>query len=251
MDGLIRWYLGVFTPFTLLPTDQGFGTFSPLHFLWLGISAVAVAALVLAYKHLGEKGRRTMGTTMAWVAVAMVASQQLAFALSGTWTPGLLPLHACNLGEYLMVLYRPRRRPVVAMLLFTLGISGGVLAMVFPGWHWCPPLSWISICGFVEHILLVAFGLMVVVSGEYRPRWRDLGWALGVVALCVAVIRPLNDLCDANWFYVSGPADGSPLIPLIDVFGDPGYLVPYGAVLGALWAAMVAVARRLQGRAAR
>ena len=46
--------------------------------------------------------------------------------------------------------------------------------------------------------------------------------------------------------FVSTPADGSPLVAVASVFGNPGYLVPYAAALVGSFVAMHVIWERVE-----
>ena len=80
---------------------------------------------------------------------------------------------------------------------------------------------------------------MLLAGGDLRPRREDLRISLAFVAIYLAVVYPLNNALDTNFAFVSTPADGSPLVAVASVFGNPGYLVPYAAALVGSFVAML------------
>jgi len=66
------------------------------------------------------------------------------------------------------------------------------------------------------------------------------------VAIYLTVVYPLNKALDTNFAFVSTPADGSPLVAVASVFGNPGYLVPYAAALVGSFVAMHVIWERVE-----
>jgi len=210
----------------------GFSTFGSAHVAWLVAVAMLDVLVVRGYCGLPrgtEKGspRRRMMLVVALVPLALLVGDDVLMASWGVFSPQWWPLHTCNMCEYLLLVYALRPNRATGEVVFTLGLLGALLALVFPGWTNCAPYTYPCLCGFAEHGLLVAFVLMLLVGGDLHPRRKDLRISIAFVAAYLAVIYPLNKVLDTNFAFVSTPAYGSPLMAVAAVFGNPGYLVPY------------------------
>lgn len=235
------FYLRVFVPATWLPHGDGLALLGPVHLLWLLFCGLLIWGLVSLYRRLPApsqwKGsaRRRLLVGVAVVPLVLLASQQVSLIASGTYNATWLPLHACNVSEFLALAFALTLNVWCGELLFTLGVVGAVFALLFPGWAWCPALSWVAICGFLEHALTLALVLMALVGGELRPdvkRWPRVV-AIGLAMAGVAWL--VDKATGACFFYVNGGTSGNPLAVLVDIFGDPGYLVVYLAGIAAIW----------------
>ncbi len=231
----------------------GFALFGAEHLSWLAVCLAIVAAVLLAWRRLpGGEGpaspRRRMVLALSLVPVALLASDDLLMVATGTFSAPWWPLHFCNLAEYLCVAHALRPCRPTRELLLTLGLPGGCTALLFPGWSYCPALSWPAICGFLEHALVLALSLLAVSDPRTSPRWQDLAISCAVVGACVALFRWLNPILGTDFGFVNGAAANSPLEAWQAQWGSPGYLVPYAlafvAVAICLHAA-VALQRRL------
>jgi len=229
----------------------GFPTFGPAHVAWLAAVATMDVLVVRGYRSLPrgtEKGspRRRMMLVIALVPLALLVGDDVLMASWNVFSPQWWPLHTCNVCEYLLLVYALRPNRATGEVIFTLGLLGALLALVFPGWTSCAPYTYPCLCGFAEHGLLVAFVLMLLAGGDLRPRREDLRISLAFVAIYLAVVYPLNNALDTNFAFVSTPADGSPLVAVASVFGNPGYLVPYAAALVGSFVAMHVIWERVE-----
>jgi uncharacterized membrane protein YwaF len=93
------------------PDGTGFGTFSPIHFGVLGLLAVGIAALVVAYRRSDADQRRRTRLVVAWIVLLLEVFRQLAYLLAGVYSPDLLPLHLCAAATFAVFVdaIRPNR----------------------------------------------------------------------------------------------------------------------------------------------
>jgi uncharacterized membrane protein YwaF len=84
----------------------------------------------------------------------------------------------------------------------------------------------------------VAFPLMLMLSGEIRPRAKNL-WR---PALFLLIVTPpiyfINKALGTNFFFINSGSAGSPLELLIDVFGTRGFLFAFAGLLAVVWLLM-------------
>ena len=226
-------------PATLLPHDGGWPLFGRVHLLWLRYASAVVVLCTLLYRHLSsKKARKRMTWIVVIIPLVLLASQDIGFVVTGTFTPSWWPLHSCNACEYLGLLYAIWPAAWIGETLFCLSATGAVCALLFPGWAWCPPLSWPVICGFTEHSLMLALVLMKLSTGELVPSlkrlWQAVAFSGAYLVFCLAI----NERFGTNFMFVSTPAEGSPLEFFASWLGWPGYLVPYAAGILGIWVLM-------------
>lgn len=258
---------GFFEPSPLVMARRGDGRawalLGPEHLSWLAACMLACIVLTRVYRRLPagvspRSARHRMQVGVSAVPLLLLASLDAAMIATSSFTPPFWPLHSCNLCELLCLVYAllpggrtARLRAFIGEVLFTLGLSGAAFALLFPGWYYCDAWSWPSLCGFVEHALIVSFVVMLLAGGDLRPRRRDLPRGVAFALTCAALARALNARLGTNFFFVSVPMEGSPLTLFARLLGDPGYLVPYVACLIALWWGMHHWWELLQGRTER
>lgn len=236
------------TPTPLLPRGQGFGYFGPVHLAWIAYCVALVAGCTHAYLRASEKGRRRATWALAIAPLVLLASQDILMIASGTFTPAWWPLHSCNACEYLGLIYAAIPAAWIGETLFCLSATGAVCAILFPGWAWCPPLSWPVFCGFTEHSLMLTLVVAKVMSGELVPELRRMWQAIAFSGAYALFCMIVNARFGTNFMFLNAPAEGSPLIAFEQWLGYPGYLVPFLLGIVALWRGMYALAGRVQKR---
>ena len=221
-----------FTAEPLMWSGPGFDVFGPAHLAWLVVCAALVFSLVWAYARLPEglepKGpRRTMLLVVGIIPIALRVTHDGLSVAAGVYTPIWWPLHLCNLCELLCLTYALRPGRALGNVVFSLTTLGSTLALLFPGWSYCPPLTYASLCGFLGHALMLAFALMIVVGRDVRPGMRDVWQPVVALVAYACAIYPFNKAFGTNFAFLSKPANNSPLVAMAEAFGNPGYLVPY------------------------
>lgn len=241
----------------------GFEFFGADHLLCLGASAVLVVVVLAIYLRIPERpdgavggSRLTMLRIVSSIPVALVLAKSITYLALGQFEPLFWPLHVCNLCEFVGWGYalapNTRTGSRCADLLFCWGLTGCPSALVFPGWAWyCPAFCFASICGFIEHALVFACALCVVVGRAYVPEPRRVWFVLLVTVVCGIFFRLVNPLLGTNFFFVTNPVGaGGPFPWMVATFGDPGFLLAYLALAVCSWCALYGICR-LIGRLTR
>lgn len=230
----------VFTAQPLLLHSGGFSLFGPWHLLWLAVCALVVRGVLCLYRRDVREGRPSGAPgsypgsrvlrTCSCAMLALLASEDALMIASGTYTVAWWPLHFCNFAEYFCLAYAIRPNRPCRELLLTLGLSGGLMAMLFPGWLACPPYTWPVVCGFMEHALIFSVSLCAIDRPADAPRFKDLRVTYGFVVVYLVFFRWFNARMGSNFGFVSGPAWGTPIELWYDELGDPAYLIPYATL---------------------
>lgn len=193
-----------------------------------------------------SRPRRCLLLGMSLATLALLVWEDSLMAITGTFSIQWWPLHTCNMCEYISLAFTlaPRRSRVAdlhAEVLFTLGLPGALMALLFPGWSYCDPLTLPVFCGFMEHSLIVAFVLATLLGGDLRPRMRNAWMGMAFVVAYFAVMYPFNQHFSTNFAFISAPAANSPLSAWAASWGNPGYLIPYAIAFVTACLAMHAV----------
>lgn len=218
----------------LLWGGEGFDMFGPWHLLWLAVCAAVVALLLHGYRGLPATdawhgGRRRLVLAAAVIPNALLLWGDVLKVQTGTFSPNWWPLHLCNIAEYVCLWHAVAPSRVSRELLLCFGLTGGLCAMLFPGWTYCPPYTLPCVSGFMEHALVFAVSLMALDDPRQAPRWRDAWASLTFSAAYLAFFRWFNEAFGTNFGFVTSPAAGSPLEWWERALGNPGYLAPYVA----------------------
>ncbi len=230
-----------FTAESLMVDGPGFAPFGRGHLVSLALCGISVVGLVQAYGAMprddgtwGER-RRTLAT-IACAMLLMRLSHDAFCIVAGSFGASWWPLHLCNLCELLCAAYVLMPCDGLGQAVFGLALPSGLLALAFPGWSYCPLLTWASVCGFAEHAAMVSFALALAYGGDVAVRPRRAWVPILVLSCYLCAIFPLNHLLGTNFAFVNWPIAGTPLVPLADRFGNPGYLMPYlGIIVGTIY----------------
>ena len=223
--------------------------FGTAHLIWLAICLAAGALLVAAHRRLdarpAEKHRLELCITLTpFVLLAAHIASMLAW---GAFNASCLPLHICNLCEVLALVFALTGSRSCGTILYGVGMVGSLAALLFPGWSYAPAWSLPSVCGFGEHMLVLAFIVMKVRDKSIAPALGDIWQPLVLTGIYVAAIFPLNKLLGTNFAFVNWAPQGTPLLAWEQTFGNPGYITVYAAVFAALELALFLPWRRTDG----
>jgi hypothetical integral membrane protein (TIGR02206 family) len=218
-----------------IPDGLGFEHYGLKHILFLlGITAFVVLFGRL-YKRSGEWLRRRMRVGAALVIVLMEAMKQTLLAVQGNYTWEILPLHLCGMTIFLIAIHTLRPNRVTGEILYALSIPGAVFALLCADWTMYPIWNFFCLQSFLIHMMELAYPIMLLGTGEIRPRVGRL-W---IPALYLAVVTPiiyrLNHVWDTNFFFINEAAPGSPMSLLQGILGSPGYVFGTGGVVALVW----------------
>ncbi len=237
--------IGFFTPIAAMEEGSGFAIGSPFHIAYLALSALLVCTLVITYRHLrpgirGKTPRRIMLLCVSLTAIGLKMSELAIMMAWGVYNVFWWPLHPCNICALLCVLFAIVPNNPTGEVLYALGIPGGMAGLLFADWigRTAVVLNWFCLCGFVEHALLVAFPLMIISGGDFRPSMRRIWQPLAFVALCAPPVRLFNTHFGTNYWFINKPSPGSPLETWASLWGNPGYLVPFALLTLGIWTCM-------------
>ena len=234
----------------------GFETFGPEHLLWLVILAAAGAVLYRAASvQNGHHGTALTERVMLAAAVLPVLGRVLpAFyeIRKGIYGPDSLPLHVCSMAGYGCLVHfvlshkAYRSFQVLSELLFFPGLPGALLALLFPGWGWCRPFSFLSICEFLGHGGIVLYVLLRLRDGGICPGLQRAWIPVLFCAVYALVMIPFDKMTGMNYGFLLFPSPDSPLSGIAALAGTGiGYYAGYALlVLGIMAASYALVLRR-------
>ena len=232
--------LRFFTPEPLLDSGEGFSLYDPAHWIALLLCALLIAWLCRSQRSVAPeqrlRGRR-------WVGAAALLCELLrlgSFLLQGCLTRDYLPLHLCSLMVFLLFWHSRRPNAGLGELLYCAGMPGALLALLFPNWGCYAAWQFHSLLAFLGHSLLVAYPLMLVLSGECRPLPRRLPACFLALLVMAVPVYIFNVFFDTNYMFLLRPSKGSPLGFFAEQGGYAAYLLSYLAAMALAWAALYA-----------
>lgn len=186
--------------------------------LWFAMLAATVAAIPTARLWIREEKTRQkflgyLGIfAFLYLAVYKFCLSREDPAYFHIWNE--LPLNLCNINCILVaVAMLADCRPLKAYA-FLNGTLGAIIALVFPDPNFTgvPFLSAFGIGYWGFHFLVLFLAAGVVVIGGYRPRYKDLIWALSLLLGSAVIAHLINLLLratvfeGANYFFTFGLA---------------------------------------------
>lgn len=237
---------------------SGFECFGIQHIVWLFILVITGAATV---RYRPSRGRKA-GALLAVLGRVLPGLYEIG---KGVYGLSSLPLHICSMAGYGCFLHwllcRRKEKndtlitsvtvtdtPITAVtvtdtpitvlseLLFFPGLPGAFLALLFPGWGYLPPFSFLSACEFLGHFGIVLYVITSIREKALCPARRRALIPVCFCALYFAIIMPFDRATGMNYGFLLQSAPDSPLSWIEAVTGGgAGYYVLYAlVVLGAM-----------------
>lgn len=218
--------------------EEGFQLFGKEHVAMLAIITALTAVVVVMYmRH--ERIRRRLLLGIAFLLPTMEAVKILLLTYWGQMGLGFLPLHLCSLAIYLyppVAVMKPgKTRTVIGGFCCTVLLPATIAALLFPDWTMYPILGVMSLLSFAWHTLQLMLPLCLLLSGEIRPRFRDLWKSILMLFLFSIPVYLFDRATGYNYWFLLQPVPETPLETLYQAFGEKGYL----AALAGLAAAVI------------
>ena len=217
--------------------QEGFGRFSAGHWLWITGAVFACWALCRLYRSADGAGRRRLRLAVALSALGVELLRAALLAAAGRYGLTSLPLHLCGLAVYIGAAHALRPGERTGQFLYAFCMPGAAAALLFPDWSYYPLWHFMTVSGFLLHILLLGYTLMQVCGGDIRPDIRSAPRCLLTMLLLALPVFVVDRLTGANYMFLNWPSPGSPL-EWFAFLGRPGYLLGYLPLLAAVWAAL-------------
>lgn len=214
--------------------NMGFAHFSAPHLLGILLLSAGAVLLCMLYKRSGQKRRRALRLGAAWSGAALEIGRAALLLAQGEYGIGRLPLHLCGMAVYIMLFHALCPRRLAGQFLYAFCMPGAVAAVLFPDWSYYPFWSFMSLCSFILHGLIISYVLMQTAGGDIRPEKRLLPACLGMMLLIALPVYAFDRLTGTNYMFLNWPAEQSPL-EWFAFLGRPGYILGYLPLLLVVW----------------
>ena len=218
-----------------IPPELGFQLYGRSHLLWLVWTVILVTVLSLWYRRSDRQLRRKI---LLGVCVCMLAMDLIwdgILVATDQFSLNYLPLDLCGIAMFGELLTALRPGTIVDELCYCLFLPGAMMALLFPNWTPLPFWNYLYLRSYLLHGLLVAFPIMRMAGGDFRPDARKLPRCLGISLLLCVPVYAVDKALDQNFFFLNTPSEGSPLELFAQWFGNPGYLIGLPVLLGLVW----------------
>ena len=225
-----------FTVYRTARWDTSFSLWGKEHLIWLGIFCVLAVLLLIPYRRMGDMGRLRTLHALTALLFADELLKHLFLLRLGEEDVDYLPLHLCSVGLFVCIWYAIRPNRYAGELLFAVSLPGAAVALLFPGWSVLPPWSFLSIHSFTFHMLLCLIPLALLVSGELKPHPGRLWFCMLFLVGTAIPVWFLDRRWGTNFYFLTYPGTGNPLVWFEARFGNPGYQIGLPVCAAILWA---------------
>jgi hypothetical integral membrane protein (TIGR02206 family) len=230
----------LFTYRTKMPEGLGWEHFDATHLGYLIGFALATVVLAIIYRRVDAVRRAKIRAVYAWGAVLLEVAKQITCLVLGVYEPGLLPFHLCGMSIVFIAVHTIKPNRTTAELLYSLSLPGAIAALLFADWTMYPLANVFCQQSFFIHFLEFSFPVLLLSSGELRPRFTQLWRCVIYLLIVVPPVYFFNYAYDTNFFFLNVAAPGSPLSILQSTLGNPGYLFGFAGLVAAVWLVMYA-----------
>lgn len=221
----------------MLP-GSGFSLYGVEHLAFLAGIAIFVGLMCVFYKNANEKAQLKFRRIVACTCFGLeMLKQVVLFIILPSYPISQLPLHLCGLGCFVQMFdaFVTKWNKTTREILYSLSLPGGLAALIFADWTTYPILSFFCLQSFTIHALLVCYPAMLLFAKQLKPNWREL-WRPAVFLVVVAVpLFFVNRLFNTNFLFINGGTQGSPVELLVNLMGNPTYLIGYAGLVLVIW----------------
>ncbi len=219
-----------FTYETDLPDGVGFSHFSAVHITWLVVIVICIVLLSRWFLGKREESQRRLSKALAWSLCGILAAEYVILLVTGHLTVYQLPLHLCTMMPLVCLIFSYTGWDWAGQTIYSLGIIGAVLALLFPDWNRYPQWNYMNLTGFVIHGGLVLYGVWQVAGKAVRPRITAMWKPVLFLAVVVPPIYLFDRCWGTNYFFLLNGSPGSPLQVLREQLGA-AYLPVYAILM--------------------
>ncbi|MCD8334356.1 MAG: TIGR02206 family membrane protein [Clostridiales bacterium] len=212
---------------------MGFSHFSPVHLAWLAAITAGTVLLSRWFRGKSARTQRRLSKALAWSMCDVLAAEHIILLATGHQTVYQLPLHLCTLMPVVCLLFSYTHWDWAGQTIYSLGIAGAALALLFPDWNRYPQWNYMNLTGFFVHGGLILYGVWQLVGKTVRPRLTAMWKPVLFLAVAAPPIYLIDRRLGTNYFFLLRGSPGSPLQTLQEQVGA-AYLPAYAALIVAL-----------------
>ena len=214
---------------------MGFSLFGPYHFGWLVVSFLTVFFVSRYFKSLDGNRRIILQQIIAWFILLFEIYKDMYLISRNEFSIEYLPLELCSFAIFAIFYHAYTNSLVVGEMLYNLFLPGTIAALLFCNWTFRSVYDFMSIFSFVFHIAVLVYCVMVLYAEIVKPTIKRVWGSLLFLAMTVPIIYPLNKIWETNFMFLNVPSPGSPLVPLENMLGNPGYILGMIVIIVILW----------------
>ena len=217
---------------------MGFSLFGPYHIGWLILITLTVILVSKHFKRLDTKKQNVFQRKLAWFILLFEIVKMIYLITRNEFTIQYVPLELCSFAILAIFLHSYTNNLWIGEMLYNLFLPGAIAALLFCNWTYRPIDDFLSLFSFIFHFALVLYCAMVLFAGIVKPNKKRILSSILFLAVAALIVYPLNKLWDTNFMFLNVPSPGSPLVPLEDLLGNPGYILGLACIIAFLWVVM-------------
>ena len=217
---------------------MGFSLFGPYHIGWLILIAMTTVVISKYFKKLDNKEKKTFQRKLAWFIFIFEIIKDIYLIYQGEFSVHYLPFELCGLAIFAILYHAYTDSLIIGEKLYNLFLPGAIAALLFCNWTHRPIYDFMSLFSFIFHLALVIYCVMVLFAGIVKPNKSRIKSSVVFLAVAGSIIYPLNKKWDTNFMFLNVPSPGSPLVPLENMLGNPGYIFGLACLIALLWFVM-------------
>lgn len=217
---------------------MGFSLFGTYHIGWLMIITITVILISQYFKKLDANKQKAFQQKVAWSILLLEISKMSYLLMKNEFSINYLPLELCSFAIFAIFYHAYTDNVFVGEMLYNLFLPGAIAALLFCNWTHRPIYEFLSLFSFIFHFTLVLYCMMVVYAGIVKPNRKRILSSLLFLAVTAPIIYQVNKIWNTNFMFLNVPSPGSPLEPLENIFGNPGYIFGLVCMVILLWTIM-------------
>ena len=221
-----------------IESGVGFEPFDLTHMFWLVLTVVLTVVGCMIYKKLDERGRLIFRRVFAALIVADELYKIIGLLAIGKYTAGYLPFHLCSINIFIIAIHSIKPFRVLGNFLYTVCIPSSLAALLLPNWTQLPFLNFMHLHSSTVHMLLLLYPLILTLSGDLKPRFRDLPKSLCLLLGLAIPVYGINLWLGKNFMFLMNPGGVAPLVFFEKLWGN--HLYGYPVLIATIVAVMYA-----------
>jgi len=205
---------------------------------WLIVTIITVILVSKHFKKLDTRGQRLLQQKIAWVILLFEIFKDIYLIINNEFSLKYLPFELCGLAIFAVFFHAYTNNLIVGEMLYNIFLPGAICALLFSNWTHRPIFGFMCFFSFIFHLALVTYCVMVLYAGIVKPNKERIRYSVLFLAVTGSILYPLNKIWDTNFMFLNDPSPGSPLVPLENIFGNPGYIFALACIIVLLWFVM-------------
>lgn len=207
-----------------LPDNVGYSLFDETHFVIMALCFFLISVSAIIYK---KTESRILSRAFALIPVFLITVRTVYVLIAKVSLIYEFPLHLCSIAGILCLVFEIKKYSFAGSVLYSLGLPGAALAIVFPNGTMYPPVHFISLESYLFHIAVIIYIIIQLMSGNITPNVKNAYESVIFLIITVPLIYLFNRYFHTDYMFLNAPSPGSPLYRVYLQKGYFAYMVIY------------------------